>query len=267
MGNGLPSLPFFTSDFLTAVAAWPTERVGAYCLALFYQWEHGCVPVGDGIALGLILHASPVRARKLWNEIAGKFHVEGDEARNVRLEEHRQEVQAMVEASEARGRKGARARWHKHRLSTAQAHTQASGKDSLSNSNQNQNQNQTQDLSVNTDPDVIGERVSPAPTRAHEPGAAGGSYLSQSRIAYNHRGHTLNRGPHFDAFVDRFGGDTAAFVAWLDERIDACYDSGGRPGQMFKFIDEQWEKRGTTMPKQTVENVANLQGFLNRRQR
>ncbi len=94
----------------------------------------------------------------------------------------------------------------------------------------------------------------------------GSSYLSASSITYQHRGHTLSRGTHYNAFLERFDGNATAFKAWLDGEIDACYDSGGRPGQMFKFIDERWEKRGTTLPKQTVENVANLQGFLNRRQ-
>lgn len=147
VGNGLPSLPFFTSDFLTAVAAWPTERVGAYCLALFYQWEHGFVPCDDSTALGFIIHASPARARKLWIEIADKFQVEHGEARNVRLEEHRIETQAKVNKNKDRSSKGARAMWHKRRLMAAQAHAQAMPKHvpehSPSNANHNHSHNQS----------------------------------------------------------------------------------------------------------------------------
>jgi uncharacterized protein YdaU (DUF1376 family) len=141
MGNGLPSLPFFTSDFLVAVAAWPTERVGAYCLALFYQWEHGSLPVDDAAAMALVFHTQPAKARKLWAEIAGKFQVQDGQARNLRLEEHRQEIEARVAQAKDHGRKGARAKWHKHRLSTARALPEQMPEQSPSNSNQNQSHN------------------------------------------------------------------------------------------------------------------------------
>lgn len=242
MGNGLPSLPLYTSDLLTAVAAWPTERVGAYCLALFYQWEHGHVPVDDE-SLALILHAPKGRARKLWRQIAGKFEIEHNQARNVRLEEHRKEVEGKVAKSSEHGRKGARAKWHQHRLSTARVDAPAvpeqMPEQSPSSSNQNQSQNQNQDPPINNGEVVIPSRVSP--TRAR--GAMGSSYASQSQIAYSYRGHTLSRGDYFNAFVERFDGDVQAFTRWLDAEIDKCYARGEAPGKMFSFIDERWEKR------------------------
>lgn len=264
MGNGLPSLPFFTSDFLIAVATWPTERVGAYCLALFYQWEHGSLPADDASALALILHTTPTRARKLWSEIASKFQVVNGLARNLRLEEHRKEVEAKVAKSSDRGTKGARALWHKRRLSDAQASAQAvpqaEPKQSVSDGNQNQSQNQNQDPPIKNDPVVEVLRVPPQ-GRTREPGAMGGSYAAQSQIAYSHRGHTLYRSP-WSEFIKRFDGDDEAARSWLDAEIDTYYADGFRPGNMLKFIDERWEVRGASRPKQTTENIANLSAFV-----
>lgn len=92
----------------------------------------------------------------------------------------------------------------------------------------------------------------------------GGSYLSQSNVAYRHRGHMIPRGAQYDAFVERFDNDHAKFKAWLDAEIDAAYEAGQRPGQIFKFVDERYEKRGATRPKQTAENIANLSAFVAR---
>lgn len=145
MANELPALPFFTSDFLIAVATWPTERVGAYALALFHQWEHEFVPSTDASALALIFHTTPARARRLWAEIASKFDVDNQgRARNFRLEEHRAEVREKTEKSSTRGREGARVRWQKERLRRAQVGAygllEHLPEHNTSNSNQNQSQ-------------------------------------------------------------------------------------------------------------------------------
>lgn len=144
MANELPALPFFTSDFLIAVATWPPERVGAYCLALFYQWEHEYVPAHDPKEMALIFHVTSVaRAKTLWKEIAQKFDLDSrGRARNIRLEEHRNDVREAAARTSGRGKKGARARWHKERLRKAQASAhadaQASAGHHLGNGNQNQ---------------------------------------------------------------------------------------------------------------------------------
>jgi uncharacterized protein YdaU (DUF1376 family) len=139
MPNELPFFPIYTSDILTAMASWPAERAGAYCLALFYQWEHGHVPTRDAAELGLVLHVSSGRARKLWAEIASKFVIDPDgHARNERLENIRAQVRLEIAMKSGRGKAGAEGRWGKREQRSSNA--QASPEQSLSNAIQNQTQ-------------------------------------------------------------------------------------------------------------------------------
>ncbi len=114
MANELAYIPFFVSDFLAAVMGWPTDRVGAYALALFYQVENGGLPNDDG-EIGRILHA-PSRATgaRLWGEIRHKFY-RGDDGRwrNARMDEVIAEARRQAAISTNRARAGAAARWGK----------------------------------------------------------------------------------------------------------------------------------------------------------
>ena len=150
MSNELAYCPFFVADFLVTVASWPADRVGAYALALFYQFEHGGVPADDEEQLALILHSSRPVARRLWASIRQKFDRRDDGLYwNARMEEVRAEATAQWLKAHERGVKGASARWGKGALakrarSNAQANAQASLEQSPSNANQIQNKNQVQ---------------------------------------------------------------------------------------------------------------------------
>ncbi|MGE3278042.1 MAG: hypothetical protein AB7O67_23265 [Vicinamibacterales bacterium] len=157
MANDLPYIPLFVGDFLIAVASWPPERVGAYWLALLYQWEHGTVPAGDPQDMALVLHTPSVRrARKLWEEIAGKFEmVRPGHFQNRRLEQERAQVYAKQQTDSKRGKAGAEARWGKHRPSNASRNAQAS----LGHSPGNSTQTQTQDQDPPNPPAGAGGRL------------------------------------------------------------------------------------------------------------
>jgi uncharacterized protein YdaU (DUF1376 family) len=144
MPNELAYMPTFISDFLTAVMGWPTDRVGAYWLALCYQWEQGGLPASDERELAQILHASRPTARRLWATIAFKFKPDAKGLWwNAKLEKVRVEARRQAAIASARGKSGAAVRWGKgahvvpeHSLSNAQALPEQS----TSNGNQNQNQ-------------------------------------------------------------------------------------------------------------------------------
>jgi len=157
MGNDLPYMPLFVGDFLIAVASWPPERVGAYWLALLYQWEHGTVPAGDARDMALILHTPSVpRARKLWEEIAEKFEMVGPgHFANRRLEHERTKVYLRKETDSNRGKAGAEARWGTRRSSSASRNAQAS----LGHSSGNSTQTQTQDQDPPNPPAGAGGRL------------------------------------------------------------------------------------------------------------
>lgn len=139
MPNELPYFPLYTGDIMTAIAAWPVERAGAYFLALCYQWEHGYVPTRDAVELGLVLHVSAGRARKLWTEIASKFVIDPEgHARNERLENIRAQVRLEIATKSGRGKAGAEGRWGKREQRSSNA--QASPEQSVSNTIQNQTQ-------------------------------------------------------------------------------------------------------------------------------
>lgn len=136
MPNELPYLPFFVGDFLVTVSTWPVDRVGAYILALFYQFEHGGVPADDDAELARVLHVSRSQSRRLWAAIQqkGKFHQRADGLWwNQRLEEVRIEARAKVAKASDRGRNGASARWGKGALVQSASNAQAMHKQSLSN--------------------------------------------------------------------------------------------------------------------------------------
>lgn len=117
MANELPYVPFFTSDFLIAVLTWPPDRVGAYVLALCYQWEHGGVPADDPQAIAMVLH-QPKGAPALWQAIASKFIRGGDGLwRNLRLEEHRVGAQQRMVDKHTKAVAAANARWSKRSYS------------------------------------------------------------------------------------------------------------------------------------------------------
>lgn len=144
MSNELPYMPTFIGDFMAAVAGWPPDRVGAYWLALMYQWENGGLPADDARELSAILHTSSRSiARRLWSEIAPKFHKRADGRWwNAKAEAVRIEARRQFATASQRGKKGANARWGKgaNAQSNAQAYAQALPEHCLSNANQNQNQ-------------------------------------------------------------------------------------------------------------------------------
>lgn len=139
MGNDLPFFPMYAGDFVTAVASWPAERVGAYWLCLLYQWDHGSVPADDLDDLARVMHESRSKAQLLWRQIGSKFPKTSVGYQNIRLEEVRREVIDGVETSSRRGKAGAQARWGK-RSGNAQASTRALPGQSLSNGIQSQSQ-------------------------------------------------------------------------------------------------------------------------------
>jgi len=133
MPNELPYCPLFVGDLMAAVSTWPPDRVGAYMLALLYQWENGGLPADDESELARILHASRSVARRLWLEIRSKFVKYTDGLWwNPKMEEVRIEARRQHKAASERGRKGAAKRWGKG----AQVDAQASLKQSLGNANQ-----------------------------------------------------------------------------------------------------------------------------------
>ena len=133
MSNELPYLPFFVSDFLVTVGTWPAERVGAYTLALFYQFEHGGLPVENESEFARILHVSRPTARRLWAEISYKFHKRADGLWwNQRLEDVRATARRQMEKATTRAQAGAAARWGKG-ANGAQARSQAMLEHSSSN--------------------------------------------------------------------------------------------------------------------------------------
>jgi uncharacterized protein YdaU (DUF1376 family) len=147
MGNELPYMPTFIGDFMTAVASWPPERVGAYWLALMYSWEHNGLPADDEEAIAAIFHVrSMSTTRRLWSEIGHKFFRHADGLwRNWKQEAVR--VEATRQHAATRAHAGANARWGKGANGRAQAmptqslrNAQALPEQSVSNANHNQNQ-------------------------------------------------------------------------------------------------------------------------------
>lgn len=148
MPNELPYLPFFVGDFLVTVSTWPSERVGAYVLALFYQWEHGGLPADDERELARILHESRPRTRRLWGEFGHKFQKRMDGLWwHARLEKVRVTAREQVAAASNRGRKGATARWGKGAQADPQAMPEHMPEHSLSNANQSKIQTKYTPLS------------------------------------------------------------------------------------------------------------------------
>ena len=241
-----PAYQWYVRDYMSdeAVALMSYEQQGIYRALLDRQWLEGSIP-SDPAQLAAILRVPGAKFLKLWPRVSVKF-VECGEGRlqNRRMEREREKLSEFKEAKSRSGSKGAAKRWQKD----------GSAIDSpLANDSSSSATASTTATAVKS--------VEPArPERGR--GAMGSSYLAASSIAYSHKGHTLSRGPHYDAFLERFDGDPVAFKAWLDGEIDAAYESGLRPGSMFKFIDERWEKRPTGATKQTVETVANLQAFV-----
>lgn len=118
MSNELPYCPWFVSDILVTVATWPRDRVGAYALALWYQFEHGGIDADNLQTLGLVLHAkSRQDTLKAWDEIRAKFEKRDDGLYwNARLEEVRAEAIREYYAKQARAKAGAAARWGRGNL-------------------------------------------------------------------------------------------------------------------------------------------------------
>lgn len=142
MANELPYCPFFIGDFLVAVTGWPTDRVGAYALALFYQFEKGGIPDDDGERMRIFHAPSRAVARRLWAEIKEKFYLRDGKYWNPKMEAVRAEAVRQWQDKQTRARNGAKARWGKGANATgnAQASAQAEHEHSLSNANQNHNQ-------------------------------------------------------------------------------------------------------------------------------
>lgn len=124
MGNELPYMPLFVSDIIVATVTWPPDRVGAYNLCLWHQWEHGGVPADDHDELALVLHAPKPKALKLWAQICHKFVQRANGLyQNERLECERDFALSQMEKQSQKGKKGAKARWEAARA-RAQADAQ-----------------------------------------------------------------------------------------------------------------------------------------------
>jgi uncharacterized protein YdaU (DUF1376 family) len=242
-----PAFQFYARDFLSdvRVMAMSLEQLGAYWKLVSICWIEEGLP-SDPAMLARLLHVSPTKMAKLWPAIEPCFRLESGLYQHPRLDRERAKQDEYRTIQSTAGKNGAAKRWAKARHSDPIDSPMAKHSSSSASSSASA----TAVKSV--------EHARPRPT-----GASGGSYMSQSNVAYSYRGHTLNRGPHFDAFVERFNGDREAFRVWLDAEIDACYDAGGRAGQMFRFIDERWEKRAPSLTSsKTAGNVAALQAFV-----
>lgn len=121
MSNELDYIPWYVAKFLVAVAFWPPDRVGAYVLALNWQVEHGGIPARNLTELASILHSSRPKAERLWSEIRHKFVERDGLWWNLKAEETKASAIVKARTNTNRGKAGAAGRWHKPRLSDAQA--------------------------------------------------------------------------------------------------------------------------------------------------
>lgn len=256
-----PAFQFYPRDWETDSNVIPMnyEEEGVYFALCRRYWLDGTLS-SDLDRLRRILKGRPSLAKmqRWWDAIAPCFQVDGNCLRHKRLDRERENQIAFREAKARAGAIGGRARPAQAKakqteavLDSASSKTEANGSSSSSSSSSSASSSASSPAKSES-----------AHTRTG--GAMGGSYLSQSNVAYQHRGHMIPRGAQYAAFVERFDGDAAAFKAWLDAEIDAAYEDGQRPGQIFKFVDERYEKRGATRPKQTTENAANLTAFVAR---
>lgn len=256
-------MPTFVGDFLVTVSTWPPDRVGAYWLALCYQWEHGGVPASDERELAGVLHASRPVARRLWTEIQQKYRQHADGLWwNPRLEEVRIQARKQNALSSERGKKGAAARWGKGAMTRMQidapSNAQALPEQSPSNSNHTHNQNQNQDP-LKRDPVSAHPQSARAPlTRGplswgnshsdHEPGFCDW-FCFPGDQARQFANQLLEPHPQLG-----FDAAHAQVIAWAKQ----VRTSGIIPtGKWYAFWSEQWElKHGKATSKAAQTRAA-----------
>lgn len=252
-----PAFQFYARDFLSdvRVMAMSLEEVGAYWKLVSICWIEEGLP-SDLPVLARLLHVTPAKLRKLWPAIEPCFRLRDGLYQHPRLDRERAKQDEYRRKQSEKGKKSAEARFN-HGSTTVQPEGNRT-------QTERQPEGNSSSSSSTASASASATAVKSVYTRTREAGAMGSSYLAASSIAFQHRGHTLNRGPHYSAFVDRFGGDAAAFDAWLKVEIDAAYQMGARPGNLFKFIDERWEKKtpNTLSTSKTAGNIAALQDFV-----
>jgi uncharacterized protein YdaU (DUF1376 family) len=241
-----PAFQFYAKDFLSdvRVMAMSLEEVGAYWKLVSICWLEEGLP-SELPVLARLLHVTPSKMARLWPAIEPCFRLESGLYQHTRLDRERAKQDEYRATQSEAGKRGAAKKWGKARHSDPIVSPMA--KDSSSSSSASSTASALKSVE-----------------HARPRGAMGGSYASQSNLAYSYRGHTLNRGQHYDAFVERFNGNADAFASWLDAEIDAAYERGARPGSIFKFIDERWEKKApnTLTTSRTASNIAALQEFV-----
>jgi uncharacterized protein YdaU (DUF1376 family) len=257
MTDKAPAYQWYPRDYMSdeAVALMSYEQRGIYRDLLDRQWLEGSIPA-DLSQLAAILRIPVSRFEKLWPQVSAKFKPAGEgRLVNTRMEREREKQDAYRELQRQKGISSGRARAKRqpdanHGSTTVPVRLEPEG-------------NSSSALCSLQSATASAKSVS---TRAPEPMPGRGSYLAESKLAYRHpSGYSLSRGPHYDTFLDRFDGSHERFHAWLDAEIEAAQARGERPGNLFKFIDERWEKRGV-LPKQTQETVDNLSRFVARQQ-
>lgn len=110
--KSLPRMPWFPRDYLASTRHFSLAERGAYSDLLFMSWEMGPLP-GDPIRLARLLGCNPQEFEHIWEIVREKFCdcMDGTgRLINVRLEQHRQQVNKWREQQAKLGRKGGRAK-------------------------------------------------------------------------------------------------------------------------------------------------------------
>lgn len=108
--------PIYWQRFIIGTLDMTAEEIGAYFLLLIYQWDKGFIPEDHKE----IKKISKVSVKKL-DKVLKKFEKINGKLFNDTLEIIRIEQTEKHAANSAKGKKGAEARWLKHKLSIAQA--------------------------------------------------------------------------------------------------------------------------------------------------
>lgn len=108
-----PAFQFYASDFLTDVAEFSNEAVGAYIRLLCSQWVNGDLP-SDEKSLCRVCHSYPIEFPEIWEEIKHKFsQKKNGRLVNLKMEKVRNERKEFVKKAAKAGKKGAEKRWNK----------------------------------------------------------------------------------------------------------------------------------------------------------
>lgn len=112
--KALPRMPWFPRDYLASTRHFSLAERGAYSDLLFLSWEIGPLP-NDPVRLARLLGCSPQEFEHVWEVIQEKFCDCGDGTGrlvNIRLEQHRRQVDKWRIQQAKLGRKGGLKRRH-----------------------------------------------------------------------------------------------------------------------------------------------------------